>query len=88
MSEHIQLVTLIEQCGSLIEIASQVMLAANDNTPASHMRARVKRLSDQMANVLATMAFVSARYGFDEETMQVFGKAKLDHFKQRIGKGE
>ena len=88
MSEHIQLITLIEQCGSLVEIASQVMLAINNNTPASHMQARVKHLRDQMANVFATMAFVSARYGFDEETMQVFGKAKLDHFKQRIEKGE
>lgn len=74
------LVKLMEECGELTQVAAKRLAFKDGDLHWDGKGSLKKRLEDELADVIAASAFVSAKLGLDDRAIERRAAKKLKQF--------
>ena len=82
------LTKLIEECGELSQIAAKKIAYPDTDVHPDGGGSLIGRLEDEVADVMASIAFVAEKFGLDEARMFARGDAKRKLYQEWDNKEE
>jgi len=76
------LTKLIEECGELAQIAAKKIAYPDTDVHPDGKGSLIGRLEDEVADVMAAIAFVAEKLGLDEARMFARGDAKRKQYQE------
>ncbi len=76
------LTKLVEECGELAQIAAKKIAYPDTDEHPDGKGSMKTRMEDEMADVMAAIAFVCEKFGLDEARMFARGSMKTELFKK------
>jgi len=76
------LTKLIEECGELAQIAAKKIAYLHTDEHPDGKGSMKSRMEDEIADVMAAIAFVSEKLGLDEAKMFARGETKMALYKK------